>query len=564
MNEAHNNLAYRSNQVGFAMKNKLLLFAALAVLMDVSVVRAQEMHRHDSMEKLGQVNFPVSCGAAAQKQFDRALALLHSFQYAEAGKAFSEISVSNPNCAMSSWGVAMSNYHPLWTPPTAAELEKGAAAIERARSLNAGTQRERDYIAALETFYKDADKLDHRVRARAYEQAMKKVYLRYPDDKEAAIFYALALNERALVVDEKDYTENKKKAGEILNVVLPNEPNHPGIVHYLIHSYDVPQLAYLALPAARSYAKIAPSSAHALHMPSHIFTRLGLWQESIQSNIASAAVAREKVAKSNRGWASQDQLHALDYLVYAYLQGAQDQKAKAILNQVNSLSQIDQQVFQAAFAWSAIPARYALERHRWNEAVALTLHPTAFPWARFPFAEANIHFARAIGAAQIGNTAVARQEIEKLASLQKALSEIKIGYDWATQVEIQQQTAMAWLAHAEGKNDQALRVMRSAADLEDTTEKHPVTPGALLPAREMLGDLLLEMKQPAPALKEYETVLGTSPNRFNSLYGMARAAELSGDSKKALASYRKVVALCDQSDGSRPELQKAKLYLMNK
>ncbi|MCU1267117.1 MAG: hypothetical protein JWM21_3435 [Acidobacteria bacterium] len=538
---------------------------ALVVMMSIALVTmSQEMHRHDPAEKLGQVNFPVSCNAAARKQFNHALALLHSFQYSEAEKAFAAVSVTDPTCAMCYWGIAMSNYHPLWTPPNTADLQKGAAAIERARSINARTQRERDYIDALGTFYKDAQQLDHPTRARAYEQAMKQIYLRYPKDNEAAIFYALALNERALVIKETDYVANKKRAAEILNRVLPKEPNHPGIVHYLIHSYDVPNLAYLALPAARSYAKIAPSSSHAVHMPSHIFTRLGLWRESIQSNIASADLAQKKVAGTNPGWASQDQLHALDYLVYAYLQVAEDQKAKAILDAVQALSQIDQEVFQAAFAWSAIPARYALERHRWDEAAALTLRPNAFPWERFPFAEANIHFARAMGAARSGKPVAARPEIEKLAGIQRTLSEIKIGYDWATQVEIQRLSAAAWLAHAERKDDEAIRLMRAAADLEDTTEKHPVTPGAILPAREMLGDLLLAMNQAAPALKEYETVFENLPNRFNSLCGAAQAAELSGDHRKARAYYGKVVALGNQSDGSRPELQKAKLYLMNK
>lgn len=541
--------------------SKLMLPALLTFLMSLPVLQAQEMHRHDPAEKLGQVNFPVSCSAAAQKQFNRAMALQHSFQYQEAEAAFSEVSATDPSCAMCYWGVAMSNYHPLWTPPTPDELRKGATAIERAKSLGARSQRERDYIAALDTFYKDHDRLDHRTRARAYEQAMKQLYLRYPNDNEAAIFYALALNERALVIDEKDYAENKKKAGEILNRVLPKEPNHPGIVHYLIHSYDVPKLAYLALPAARNYAKIAPSSAHALHMPSHIFTRLGLWQESIQSNLASAAVAWEKLAKSNPGWTSADHLHALDYLVYAYLQGAQDQKAKAILDEANALNQADQEVFQVAFAWSAMPARYALERHHWDEAAALALHPTAFPWERFPFAEANLYFARAVGAARLGHVPAARQEIERLALVQTALSEVKIGYDWATQVEIQRRAAAAWLAHAEGKNDEAVQLLRSAADVEDSTEKHPVTPGAILPAREMLGDLLLEMNQPVAALKEYETARQNSPGRFNSLYGAGRAAELSGDFRKAGIYYQSLVTLCRLSNNARPELRKAKTYL---
>ena len=541
--------------------NKPLLLAALTALLTVSVVWPQEMHRHDAAEKLGHVNFPVSCTDAAQQQFNHALALLHSFQYREAEKAFSAINATDRNCAMSYWGIAMSNYHPLWVPPNAAELKKGFEAVEQAKSLNARTQRERDYIAALAMFYKDANILDHRTRARAYERAMKQLYLRYPHDDEAAIFYALSLNERALVTDERDYLENKKKAGEILNKILPREPAHPGIIHYLIHSYDVPTLAYLALPAARRYAKIAPSSSHALHMPSHIFTRLGLWPESIQSNLASAAIAKEKVAKTNPGAASQDQLHALDYLIYAYLQRAQDQKAKGVLDEVSGLSQVDQEVFQAAYAWSAIPARYALERHRWDEAAALTLHPVAFPWNSFRFAEANLYFARAVGAARSGNTGAARQEIEKLALIQQTLSTIKVGYDWAMQVDIQRRAAAAWLAHAEGKNDEALQLMRAAADLEDTTEKHPVTPGAILPAREMLGDLLLEVSQPAPAMKEYQAVLRGSPNRFNSLYGAARAAELSGDPKQAKSHYQKLAALCYQSDGSRPELQRARTYL---
>jgi tetratricopeptide (TPR) repeat protein len=540
------------------------LFAALIALMCVSVVRAQETHKHDPSEKLGQVAFPVSCSVAAQKQFNRALALLHSFQYAEAEQAFSAISATDPHCAMCYWGIAMSSYHPLWVPPNAAELKKGAAAVEQARALSAGTQRERDYIAALETFYKDADKVGHRTRARAYAQAMKQVYLRYPQDNEAAIFYALALNERALAADEREYVENKKKAGEILNKVLSKEPAHPGVVHYLIHSYDVPKLADLALPAARSYARIAPSSPHALHMPSHIFTRLGLWEESIQSNLASAAAAKKNVTKTRPGAASQDQLHALDYLIYAYLQGAQDQKAKGVLDEVSALSQVDQEVFQAAYAWSAIPARYALERRRWDEAATLSLHPTAFPWNRFRFAEANLYFARAVGAARSGQAAAARQEIEKLAAIQQQLGEIKVGYDWAMQVDIQRQAAAAWLAHVEGKENESLQLMRAAADLENTTEKHPVTPGAILPAREMLGDLLLEVGQPAQALKEYETVLQDSPNRFNSLYGAARAAELLGDHQQARAYYEKLAALCSQSDDSRPELRKAKTYLMKK
>jgi hypothetical protein len=546
------------------MKTRSALLTLLPAVLGVTTVLAQEMHVHDSSEKLGPVNFSVSCNAAAQKHFNHALALLHSFQYAEAEQAFAGVAATEPSCAMSYWGIAMSIYHPLWSPPTPKDLQKGAAAIEKARSLNPGTQRERDYLAAVGAFFKDADKLDHRARARAYENAMKQIYLRYPGDDEAAIFYALALNERALVVGEADYVENKKLAARILNRVLPKEPDHPGIIHYLIHSYDLPELAYLALPAARNYARIAPSSAHALHMPSHIFTRLGMWQDSIQSNQASAAVAKAGVAKIKPGAASQDQLHAFDYLVYAYLQGAQDQKAKSVLDEANALSQVDQEVFQAAYAWSAMPARYALERHRWGEAAVLTLRPRSFPWDRFLFAQANIYFARAVGAARSGNTVSASEEIAKLASIQRTLSETKIGYDWATQVEIQRRAAAAWLARAEGRDEEAVQLMRAAADLEDTTEKHPVTPGSLLPAREMFGDLLLDMKEPVRALKEFKAVLQALPNRFNSMYGAARSAEISMRRVEARTYYKRLLTLCVRSDGSRLELQNAKSYLAKK
>lgn len=357
------------------------ILSLLAAMASVAVVRAQEEHQHDhqhdASEKLGQVSFPVSCNAATQKQFNRALALLHSFQYVEAGQAFAEIAAREPSCAMAEWGVAMSNYHPLWTPPTAAELQKGREAIERAKAARARTQREQDYIAALATFYQDSDKLGHYERARAYAAAMERLSRRWPQDREAAIFYALSLNGAAPASEGN--LANRRKAAQILYRIWPREPRHPGIAHYLIHSYDYPQLARLALPAARRYARVAPSSAHALHMPSHIFTRLGLWEDSIQSNLASAATAKQKANKTHPGAASQDQLHAMDYLAYAYLQTAQDEKAKSVLAEALNYSTIDQEVFQAAYAWAAIPARLALERHRWSEAASLTLHPASFP-----------------------------------------------------------------------------------------------------------------------------------------------------------------------------------------
>jgi hypothetical protein len=512
-------------------------------------------------EKLGRVNFTVSCNQTAQQQFNRAVALLHSFWYDEAAKGFAEVTKTDPKCGMGYWGIAMSSYHPVWAPPVASELQTGWAAVQRANATSARTQREKDYIAAIEVFYKDANQLDHRTRALAYEKAMEQLYLRYPEDHEAAIFYALSLLGTAQPTD-KTYA-NQKKAGSILNKVLLSEPEHPGVAHYLIHSFDSPPLAPLALPAARSYAAIAPSSPHALHMPSHIFTRLGLWQESIQSNIASATAAKNYVAIKDPGAASFDQLHAMDYLAYAYLQTAQDGKVKEIIDELYAINRVDANTFAAAYAFAAIPARYTLERHRWSDAAALKVHPSEFPWNNFSWAEAMIYFARSLGASRSGDPARARQDIERLNSIQKSLAAAKDNY-WATQVEIQRLAAGAWLAHAEGRNEEGLKLMRAAADLEDSTDKSPVTPGAIVPARELLGDLLLELRQPRPAIKEFEAALIVSPNRFDGLYGAARAAELSGDSEKARAFYAKLRTLGEHSDGHRPELQAAKEFLASK
>ena len=464
---------------------------------------------------------------------------------------------------MGYWGIAMSNYHPIWVPPNAAELQKGSAAIEKAKSVGARTGRERDYIAAIEVFYKVADKLDHRTRTFAYSESMERLYRRHPSDREAGIFYALALIAKGMMANDQSYA-NEKKAAWILNRVLAREPQHPGVAHYLIHSYDYPALAHLALTAARSYAKIAPASAHAQHMPSHIFTRLGLWQEAIRSNLDAKAAAKAYAARNHMPGAWDEQLHAMDYLAYAYLQGAQDKQAQGVFDELNKIQRAEPENFKVAYAFTAIPARYALERRQWNEAAKLTLHPGtlgAFPWQRFRWAEAHIHFARAIGAARTGDTASARPEVEKLAAIRQALVEVKGDYDWTTQVEIEHRVASAWLAHAEGKHEESLRLMRAAAELDDATEKHPVTPGTLLPAREQLGELLLELKQPAAALQEFETSLRSAPNRFNGLYGAARAARLAADQKRAKTYYGKLMALCHQADSIRPEIEEAKAFL---
>jgi len=520
-------------------------------------------HTHEPTEKLGVVNFKVSCNAKAQKQFNTAVAWLHSFEYEEAEKAFVEVSTSDPRCGMAYWGIAMTNYHTIWVPPTPTELQKGWAAAEKAKSISAPTQRERDYIQAIETFYKESDKVDHRTRTFAYHEAMKRLHLSNPADNEASVFYALTLVATGMMLADKTYAR-EKEAAQILNRVLTVEPQHPGVTHYLIHSYDSPELAELALPAARRYAKLAPASSHALHMPSHIFTRLGLWQEDIESNLAAESAAKAFAVRHHMPGVWDEQLHAMDYLVYAYLQGAQDKHAWAVLDELKKIKSVDPQTFKVAYACAAIPARYALERRAWEEAANLTLPQggwSAFPWEQFRWAEVHIHFARAIGSAHLGDVKSARREVAILHSIQETLMQENGDYDWAKQSLIAREVASAWVSHAEGNGEEALKVMRAAADLDDATNKHPVTPGAILPAREQLGDLLLELKRPAEALKEFEVSLRSTPNRFNGLYGAARAAEIAGDKKASRAYYTKLVKICQNADTVRPELEKAKAFL---
>ena len=546
--------------------NQRVISGMLLVLLCPAITEAQEEHQHhEPGEKIGKVNFVVSCSTEAQKQFNRAVAWLHSFEYGESERAFNDIATIEPKCGMAHWGVAMSLYHQLWAPPSPAELEKGARAAQKAKQIGAKTQRERDYIDAIAPFFDDWERVDHSTRAARYEHAMEQVYLRYPSDREAGVFYALALNAAALAASpmDKNYAK-QKKAAAILNRMLRLQPEHPGVAHYLIHSYDYPPLAHFALAAARRYAGIAPSSAHALHMPSHIFTRLGLWDEDIATNIKSENAAKDYAGKNHLAGTWDDQLHAMDYLAYAYLQQARDREARAVLDELKAIRKTDPESFKCAYSFAAIPARWALERRNWSEAADLKVEPVDFPWQRFQWAEAITHFARAIGAARIGDTNRARVAVEKLAEVKRQLVGAKENYDWATQVEIQCRTAAAWLAKAEGKNGEALRLMRSAADLEDSTDKHPVTPGAVLPARELLGDLYLELNQPAEALREYESSLVGSPNRLNGLYGAGHAAQLAGDDSKARVFYQKMVRICAGGDASRAELQRARKFLEKK
>jgi tetratricopeptide (TPR) repeat protein len=535
-------------------------FSLLVILATVLLagVASGAQEKGAPQEKLGTVNFPVSCSPAASQQFERAVALLHSFWYEEASKAFTEVTVTDPSCAMGFWGVAMSMYYPLWYPPNEATLKAGVAALDRAKAAGAKTQRERDYITAIDMFYRDWDKSDHRSRTLAYEKAMERLYTRYPDDREAGIFYALALNATAPPTD-KTYA-NQLKAAAILEKVLTEQPNHPGVAHYLIHSYDSATLASRGLPAARSYAKIAPSAPHALHMPGHIFTRLGLWQESIDSNRTSADAGTAYSARTGAAGVWDQTLHSLDYLVYAYLQTGRDVAAKRVADEVATIQKAYPESLAAAYALAAIPARVALERRRWPEATSVSLSPSTFPWSKFPWGEGIISFTRALGMARTGDVAGAEKEVDKLASLRDSLVQAKNKY-WADQVEVQRRAALGVVARAQGKNQEALNLLRSAIDLESSMDKHPVTPAPVVPARELLGDLLLELNQPKEALAEFEGTLAAEPNRFRSLFGAGQAAELSGDAGKARALYTKVVALSDRADTERPEIKQAKAFL---
>ena len=508
----------------------------------------------------GEVNFQISCGPAVQKTFKEAVWTLHSFWYPEALKGFTAVTEAEPGCAMGYWGIAMSHWYPLWFPPSPAALKAGAEAVERAVAAGARTEREKDYIVAIAAFYRDSDKLDHQTRAVAYEKAMEQVYLRYPEDREAAVFYGLALNASALPTD-KTYA-NKRKAAEILNKVWAEQPNHPGVVHYLIHSDDSPQFAAAGLDAAICYSKIAPDVPHALHMPSHIFTRLGMWQQSIDSNRAAHAAAVAYVRKT-LGPESFDTetVHTMDYLEYAYLQTAQDRGAKEVVDELTSFRQSADPNLPAAYAVAAIPVRYALERRDWPAAAALSEPAIGFPLERFPWAEAMIAYARALGDARTGNIVGAEAEIGRLQSLEDKQK----GSDtyWANQVEVQRLAAAGVLAHVRGDDKKAVALVRAAADLDATMDKHPATPSSVLPARELLADLLLELNRPAAALVEYRAMLTTDPNRFRSLLGEARAAKQTGDSASAHDAYRKLVALSKPVGPARPELAEARSYLTN-
>ena len=513
----------------------------------------QDQHEHGGATgRLGTVHFANSCNRVVAQEFDRGVALLHSFWFSAAIDAFNGVLKRDPACAMAQWGIAMSWWgNPFGGFRSPQALKSGLAAVETARSLAPKTDRERAYIGAVEALFKDASTVAQRTRTLEYEKRMEQVAAKYPDDPEARIFYALALDQTALPTD-KTYANQLKAAG-ILEKEFARQPNHPGLAHYIIHSYDVSALAPKALDAARRYSTIAPAAPHALHMPSHTFTRVGSWQDSIDANLKSAEAARRDKAPA-------EELHALDYQVYAYLQTAQDAAAKKSQDQIAAIGariQIDAPGAAAPppagfYALAAIPARYALERNAWKEAAAL--QPRSTPFA---YADAVTHFARALGAARSGNPAAASKDVEKLTTLRDALQKANDAY-WSGQVDIQRRIASAWIALAEKREKEALGALREAADLEDATDKAAISPGPLKPARELLGEMLMELKRPAEALKQFEATMKKEPNRFAGLLGGARAALAAGDRQKARGYYARLVEICKRADKpGRPELQEA-------
>jgi tetratricopeptide (TPR) repeat protein len=496
--------------------------------------------------KLGKVHFETSCNSEAQKLFDQAMLYQHSFWYRASQKVFEDVLKADPECGIAYWGIALSLLLNPHAAPPAKNLAEGASMIAKGKSVGAKTQRERDYIDALAAMYADYDKVDHRTRILSYAKAMDQLAQRYTNDDEAQIHYALALNTSASPAD-KTYA-NQLKGAAILEPILVRQPQHPGVAHYLIHLYDYPPIAERGLNAARLYAKIAPDAAHAQHMPSHIFTRVGYWQESIDSNTVS-----QRVAKESGDFA--EQLHAMDYMVYAYLQLGQDARAKAVVDDMMKVTGFTETFIPGPYALAISPARYAIERSDWKAAASLQVRPG--PLAQV---QAITYFARALGAARSGDPEAAKVDIVKLGELRDKLREAKDSY-WSEQVDIQQKVASAWMLFVEDKYDEALNAMSAAADAEDKTEKHPVTPGVPKPARELYGVMLLERGMAKEALAAFEATLKKEPNRLEAYVGAANAAEKSGDPVKARAYYEKVVTIASAADNTRTEIVDARAYL---
>lgn len=508
------------------------LFAVLAAL----PVAAQAQDADSSMK------FEVSCSAQAQVEFNRGVELLHSFEYPATTRLFSDMMEQYPDCAMARWGAAMSIWHPLWAPPSVAQLENGMRILAEA-DLSGSTAREQAYFNALRLFFSSNDPQTHDARALAYEEAMAEIYADNLDDSEAATFYALALLATADPRD-KSYANQFHAAG-LLNWVGESLPEHPGVLHYTIHAYDFPGMAHLALPAALVYADSAPDSAHAQHMPSHIFTRLGMWDRSLASNHDSTRSAAEFTESAHLPGHYDEGLHSMDYLMYAMMQSARDEEAAQLLEQLAGIGATSPENFKVAFTFAASPARYVIERRAWEEAEQLELGHPEFPWSGFPWAQAIHHFARGLGAARNGNLDHARQQLAELQQLQSVLGPSALPY-WREEVQVQIDALSSWIAWDEGDQREALMLARAAADREDAVDKHPVTPGEVVPARELYAEMLLLSGDHDEALVQFEEVLGGSPNRLNALLGAENAAEGSGLEKRA-DNYRDIAD--EQTDG---------------
>jgi tetratricopeptide (TPR) repeat protein len=544
----------------------------LPVLLVAIQLRGAETPVPGDLRGTGKVEFPISCVKTVQPEFARGVALLHSFFYEEARRAFVAVAEQDPQCAMAQWGIAMTWWHPIWTPPMPDEMKAGQAAIAQAMKLNPKTDRERGFITALNVYYNTPDSstpsevgqschgpVGPRDRVVAYEKAMRQLFEKYSNDFEVQTFYAFAVLAVGYATPNDTTLSKQLEAAALLEKLWKKNPDHPGVVHYLIHCYDYPALAQRGLAAAQSYGSIAPWVPHALHMPSHIFTRLGMWNESVASNRAAADAARAYASMRQRDAIEAEELHALDYMAYSYLQQAQDKKAKEIVDFVATVRKTNPELeFSAAYALAAIPTRYNFERNDWAAAAHLGI-PEVPHWSSFPFMEALIEYGHALGRAHTGDLDGARKAITRMAQLREATKDVKFDY-FKQHLELQMQAASASIAHAEGKKDEAVEILRRAADAEDVLGKHPVSPGAFIPIREQLGTLLLELNRPKEAEQEFDAALKIYPGRFRGLYGAALAAERSGDKQNAQRLYAKLAAQTAEADTSREELKRIRQY----
>jgi tetratricopeptide (TPR) repeat protein len=551
----------------------VLLIALASTCLGVRAAKCATAPEPGDLRGVGKVTFPMTCASDVQSDFARGVALLHSFFYEEARRVFTSVAERDPKCAMAQWGIAMTWWHPIWTPPTPDEMRAGKAAIEKAMAMNAGTDRERGFIIALNTYYNTPDSssagpvgqschgpVGPRDRVVAYETAMRQLRDKHPDDFEVQTFYAFAVLSVGYATPNDTTLSKQREAGGILEKLWKQNANHPGVVHYLIHSYDYPQFAQRGLAAAKAYNSIAPWVPHALHMPSHIFTRLGMWDESIAANCASAEASRAYAAMRHRDATEAEELHALDYLAYSYLQEARDAEAKKIVDLAAMVRKTNPELeFSGAYALAAIPTRYAFERNDWAAAATLPI-PKLPHWSSFPFMEALIEYGHALGRAHTGDLDGARKAIARMQQLRDATKDPKFDY-FKSHLDLQMQAASAWLTAREGKKNEAIEMLRRAADAEDILGKHPVSPGAFVPIREQLGSLLLETGKPKDAQREFEAALKIYPGRFRGLYGAAQATEQDGDNVNASRYYAKLATQTSKAGASRDELNHVREFL---